>query len=50
MALNMSGDAQSLTDIPAGRVLVSTHLDRADECANGILFLRPDEGCVVVLE
>jgi alpha-glucosidase len=50
MALNMSGDAQSLTDIPASRVLVSTHLDRADECANGILFLRPDEGCVVVLE
>jgi alpha-glucosidase len=50
VALNMSGEAQSLSGLPSGRLLVSTALDRADERANGNLALRPDEGCVIVVE
>jgi alpha-glucosidase len=50
IALNMSGEAQSLSGPPPGRLLVSTALDRADEQSNGHLSLRPDEGCVIALE
>ena len=50
VTLNMSGQAQFLSGLPAGRLLVSTALDRAGEPTNGDLALMPDEGCVIALD
>ncbi len=46
----MSWQAQFLPCLPAGRLLVSTALDRAGEPTNGDLALMPDEGCVIALD
>jgi alpha-glucosidase len=56
VALNMSGEP---AELPAatraefhalgGTVLLSTHLDRADEPTGAVLSLRPHEGCVVAI-
>jgi alpha-glucosidase len=50
VTLNTSGQAQFLSGLPAGRLLVSTALDRAGEPTNGDLALMPDEGCVIALD
>jgi alpha-glucosidase len=44
------GDAPQVTPLPAaGRVVLSTHLDREDNAPGGQLELRPDEGVIVAL-
>jgi alpha-glucosidase len=50
IALNMSGTSQVLSKHHSGRVLISTFLDRSDEKARGAIDLRPNEGCVVLIE
>jgi alpha-glucosidase len=50
IALNMSGGSQALSTRHSGRVLVSTSLDRADEKVRGALDLRPNEGCIILIE
>jgi alpha-glucosidase len=50
IALNMSGASQALSKRHSGRVLISTFLDLPDEKARGALDLRPNEGCVVLIE
>jgi alpha-glucosidase len=50
IALNMSGASQALSNFHSGRVLVSTCLDRPDEQVRGALDLRPNEGCIVLIE
>lgn len=50
VALNMSGESRSLNGLPAGRLLVSTALDRWDEPVSDALALRADEGCVIALQ
>ena len=51
VALNFSSDAQRvvLEGGAAGRVLLSTHLDRSD-AVSGEVLLRPDEGVIVAVE
>ncbi len=50
IVLNLGSQQQTL-DLGAlrGRVLLSTHLDRADEPAGGTLALRADEGAIIEL-
>ena len=50
IALNLGSQEQTL-DLRAlrGRVVLSTHLDRAGEPADGTLALRADEGAIVEL-
>ncbi|MFD0465713.1 alpha-amylase family glycosyl hydrolase [Microvirga aerilata] len=50
IALNMSGASQALSNFHSGRVLVSTCLDRPDEQVRGALDLRPNEGCIILIE
>jgi alpha-glucosidase len=50
VVLNMSGNNQLVQALPAGHLLISTALDRADEQVNGTFALRPDEGCVLALD
>jgi alpha-glucosidase len=49
VVLNLGPQAQTyvLGDLGAGRIAVSTHLDRDDEAVRGTLDLRGDEGLVV---
>ena len=53
VALNF-GDEPALMRMPdpplAGRLLLSTHLDRDDEAVHGEIALRQDEGVVVALD
>ncbi len=46
IALNMSGQLQCV-DRMGGRVVLSTHLDRAGETVAGAVRLRPDEGLIL---
>ena len=46
IALNMSGQPQRV-DGMGGRVVLSTHLDRAGETVAGAVMLRPDEGLIL---
>ena len=50
IALNLGSQEQTL-DLSAlrGRVVLSTHLDREGEPADGALALRADEGVIVEL-
>ena len=52
IALNLGGQAATLAagSLGSGRVVLSTHLDRADERVNGDLALRGDEGLIVALD
>ena len=50
IGLNMSGTAQALSKHHSGRVLVSTSLDRRDEKVRRALDLRPNEGCIMLIE
>ncbi len=50
VALNMSDTAGSLPNVPPGRILVSTFLDRRDERPAEALDLRPNEGVVIALD
>jgi alpha-glucosidase len=47
IALNLGGSAQEFGFAGRGRVLLSTHLDRAEEGIADMLRLRPDEGLVL---
>jgi alpha-glucosidase len=47
IALNLGGEAADAPGGPGGRILLSTHLDRADEAVGATLPLRPHEGCIV---
>ncbi len=47
VALNFTSDPQRLS-VPAGEILLSTHLDRYG-AVGGVLELRPDEGVIVKL-
>jgi alpha-glucosidase len=51
IVLNLGQQSQSirLDTLGAGRILLSTHLDRADEPVGGTLSLRADEGVLVEL-
>ncbi|MCR0983590.1 alpha-amylase family glycosyl hydrolase [Roseomonas populi] len=49
VALNLGAEAASFSLGDRGRVLLSTHLDRAGEACSGALQLRPDEGLVLAL-
>ena len=48
IALNLGGRPRELSGVPAGTVLLSTHLDRAGEPMRETLRLRPDEGVVAL--
>jgi alpha-glucosidase len=51
IALNLGGDAAVFSGMmPAGHVVLSTHLDREGEAFNGRIELRPADGVVVRLE
>ena len=53
IALNLGHDPQviNLPDAEhSGKIVISTHLDRADEPVDGTLQLRADEGLVIALE
>jgi alpha-glucosidase len=53
VALNLGHQAAELIrnpEGPAGRIALSTHLDREDESVGARLSLRPDEGVVVLLD
>ena len=48
VALNMAGSAQEVIVPVAGRIRLSTYLDREWEVASdGVIALRPHEGLVV---
>ena len=48
IALNMAGRPERVAGMPAGgRVLLSTHLDRAGEMLDAEIALRPAEGLVI---
>jgi len=50
VALNLSSTPREVAwSGPRARILLSTHLDRADECVAGRLELRADEGVVLSL-
>ncbi|HEU5102740.1 MAG TPA: alpha-amylase family glycosyl hydrolase [Roseiflexaceae bacterium] len=51
IALNLGQQDQSiaLDALGTGRIILSTHLDRADESVGGALSLRADEGVIVEL-
>jgi alpha-glucosidase len=52
VALDFGGREQVFTTTRFtlhGRILLSTHLDRAGEMVSGSLHLRPNEGCIVAL-
>jgi alpha-glucosidase len=49
VALNLGSGPQRLTLERGGTVALSTHLDRANERADSVLELRPDEGVIVKL-
>jgi alpha-glucosidase len=49
VALNLSGQPEDV-DLPAGRVALSTHLDREGDPLTSRLSLRPNEGVVVELD
>ncbi len=48
VALNFTPEPKQLS-VPAGEILVSTHLDRYS-AVGGVLELRPDEGVIVKLK
>ena len=50
IALNIGSTPQRIGLPRAGAIVLSTHLDRAEERVAGTLQLRPDEGVVVRLE
>jgi alpha-glucosidase len=48
IALNFSDAPQEVpVHAPGHRILLSTHLDRANEQASGVVRLRPHEGVVI---
>jgi alpha-glucosidase len=48
VALNLSGSASAIAIAGKGKVLLSTHLDRAGNDGSGdLLQLRPNEGCII---
>jgi alpha-glucosidase len=49
VALNLGSRPQRLAAARDGTVVLSTHLDRANERAARVLELRPDEGLIVRL-
>jgi alpha-glucosidase len=49
VALNLGSGPQRLTLERGGTVALSTHLDRANERADSVLELRPEEGVIVRL-
>jgi alpha-glucosidase len=49
VALNLGGEPRRVPLPPNGTVLLSTHLDRANERLGSIVELRPDEGLIVRL-
>jgi alpha-glucosidase len=49
VALNMSGDETTVSLPRAGRVVLSTQLDRVEQFQVRLLTLRPDEGVVLKL-
>ena len=49
VALNFTGEPAELPGAPAGRLLLSTQLDRAEEPVRGALSLRPHEGCLIAI-
>ncbi|KAB8141143.1 DUF3459 domain-containing protein [Chloroflexia bacterium SDU3-3] len=49
VALNLGNQAQVVPLGAAGRVLLSTHLDREGEATDGTISLRPAEGVIVAL-
>jgi len=50
VALNLGAQPQRVELVRGGTVVLSTHLDRAEERVAGTLQLRPDEGLIVRLE
>ena len=48
IGLNMSGEPAELS-VPTGAMLLSTHLDKAEEPVQAVVPLRPNEGCIVRL-
>src|SRR6185295_1396 len=50
IALNLTSTPQRIDVLRIGALILSTHLDRAEERVAGTLQLRPDEGVVVRLE
>lgn len=51
IVLNLGGDAAGFSGmLPAGHVVLSTHLDREGEAFNGRIELRPADGVLVRLE
>lgn len=50
VALNFTGEAQTLTLPAGGNIALSTHLDRDGEAVSGALALRADEGVLIRLQ
>jgi alpha-glucosidase len=48
VALNLGGEPEEV-DVPAGRLVLSTHLEREDEPVTGRIELRADEGAIAEL-